>query len=167
MYDLPAVLDEVFDVVYTSRGVLGWLPDIRRWASVVAHYVRPGGRFYINEIHPVAEVFENEGVAPGELRLASPYWERRDPMTFEVHGSYADPDAPVNALTEYTWNHSLGEIVTALVEAGLTVRLLREHPYCGWKLDFLVEGPDPLWYLPNDASGELPLSFSLLATKAG
>ena len=61
-----------FDVVYTSRGVLGWLPDIRGWAQVVAHFLAPGGRFFITEIHPVAQVFENEGVAAGELRLRLP-----------------------------------------------------------------------------------------------
>jgi 2-polyprenyl-3-methyl-5-hydroxy-6-metoxy-1,4-benzoquinol methylase len=73
LYDLPANLDGDFDVVYTSRGVLGWLPDIHDWARVVAHFVRPGGLFYITEIHPVANAFENEGVQPGELRLAYPY----------------------------------------------------------------------------------------------
>jgi SAM-dependent methyltransferase len=91
LYDLPNVLDEQFDIVYTSRGVIGWLPDIRLWAEVVAHFTAPGGRFFITEIHPVAQAFENEGVGPGELRLAYPYWEHRDPLTFDVHGSYADP----------------------------------------------------------------------------
>ena len=69
---LPDVLAGTFDVVYTSRGVLGWMPDIRRWAEVVAHFVRPGGRFYITEIHPVANSFENEGVAPGRAPARVP-----------------------------------------------------------------------------------------------
>ena len=93
--DLPNVLDDRFDLVYTSRGVLGWMPDIRRWAEVVAHFVRPGGRFYITEIHPIANSFENEGVALGELQLVYPYWEHRAPLAFDNIGSYADPDAPV------------------------------------------------------------------------
>jgi ubiquinone/menaquinone biosynthesis C-methylase UbiE len=59
LYELPGVLDEQFDVVYTSRGVIGWLPDIRRWANVVARFTAPGGLFYITEIHPVAQAFEN------------------------------------------------------------------------------------------------------------
>ena len=71
--------------------MLGWLPDIRRWAQVVAHFVRPGGRFYITEIHPVANVFENEGVEPGELRLAYPYWEHARAARLRRDGSYADP----------------------------------------------------------------------------
>ena len=68
LYDLPANLDGEFDVVYTSRGVLGWLPDIRAWAGVVAHFLAPGGTFFITEAHPVLQVFETDGVAPGELR---------------------------------------------------------------------------------------------------
>ena len=69
------MLDGRFDIVYTSRGVLGWLPDIAAWARVVAHFLAPGGTFFITEAHPVMNVFENEGVEPGELRLAYPYWE--------------------------------------------------------------------------------------------
>jgi len=72
LYELPEALDGTFDVVYTSRGVLGWLPDIRGWARVVAYFLAPGGTFFITEAHPVVQVFENEGVVPGELRLTYP-----------------------------------------------------------------------------------------------
>lgn len=165
LYDLPAVLEGDFDVVYTSRGVLGWLPDVRRWARVVAHFLRPGGTFYITEIHPVALAFENEGVAPGELRLAYPYWEHAEPLTFAVRGSYADPAAEVTATAEHGWDHGLGEIVSALIDAGLRIESLREYPFVDWKLDFLVEGPDGRFRLPHDTPGELPLFFSIRATK--
>ena len=87
----PTTSTATFDVVYTSRGVLGWLPDIRGWARVVAHFLAPGGTFFITEVHPVVQVFENEGVAPGELRLSLPVLGAREPLTFEVKGSYADP----------------------------------------------------------------------------
>jgi SAM-dependent methyltransferase len=164
LYDLPDVLDGAFDVVYTSRGVLSWLPDIRGWARVVAHFVAPGGRFFITEGHPVFMAFENEGVAPGELRLTYPYWEHEAPLTFEVKGSYADPDADVGQHTEHGWDHGLGEIVTALIDAGLRIETLVEHPFLDWSADFLVEGDDGLWRMP-EGPGELPLMFSLLATK--
>lgn len=167
LYDLPSVLDGVFDVVYTSRGVLGWLPDIRAWARVVAHFLAPGGTFYISEIHPVAQVFENEGVAPGELRLAYPYWEHRDPLVFEVKGSYADRDADVGDQREHSWDHGLGEIVTALIDAGLRIESLEEQPVLDWGCDFLVE-TEPgsgRYVLPPGTAGELPLMFSLRATK--
>ena len=168
LYDLPAALDdERFDIVYTSRGVLGWLPDIRGWARVVAHFLAPGGRFFITEMHPVAQVFEDEGVVPGELRLAYPYWEHAEPLMFEVKGSYADPAADVgDDLTEHSWDHGLGEIVSALIDAGLRIDALVEHPFLDWKVDFLVEESDgDRWHLPPEARGELPLMFSLLAGK--
>jgi SAM-dependent methyltransferase len=164
---LPSVLDGDYDVVYTSNGVLGWLPDIRRWAEVAAHFVRPGGRFYITEVHPVVQAFQDEGVAPGELRLAYPYWEHPEPLALPVEGSYADPTAEVRTRTEYGWDHSLGEIVSALIGAGLEIRSLREHPFLNWKVDFLVEAADGTWRLPPGTPGELPLSFSLLATRPG
>ena len=165
LYDLPAALEGDFDIVYTSRGVLGWLPDIRRWAEVVAHFVRPGGIFYITEIHPVVQAFENEGVEPGELQLTYPYWEHREPLVFDNIGSYADPGAPVTVPKEYGWDHGLGEIVSALIDAGLRIESLREYPFAEWKLDFLVEGEDGSWRLPDSIKGELPLFFSILARK--
>ena len=165
LYDLPAVLDGQYDLVYTSGGVLGWLPDIERWADVVANFVRPGGRFYITEIHPVAQVFENEGVAPGELRLSYPYWEHPEPLAFPVEGSYADRTAAVATTTEYGWDHGLGEIVTALIRAGLRIETLREYPFVLWPIDFLTETPDGTYRLPPGTPGELPLFFSILATK--
>ena len=166
VYELPEHLDGEFDVVYTSRGVLGWLPDIRGWARVVAHFVKPGGIFYILEAHPVFQVFEAEGVAPRELRLTYPYWEHRDPLVFDVKGSYADPDADVGKQKEHGWDHGLGEIVTALIDAGLRIESLEEHPFLHWGADFLVE-TEPgsgVFALPPGA-GELPLMFSLRATK--
>jgi 2-polyprenyl-3-methyl-5-hydroxy-6-metoxy-1,4-benzoquinol methylase len=166
VYDLPGVLAGEFDVVYTSRGVLSWLPDIAAWARVAARYVAPGGRFFISEIHPIAQAFENEGVGQGELRLNYPYWEHKAPLTFAVKGSYADPDADVGEHTEHGWDHGLGEIVTALIDAGLRIERLVEHPFLEWKVDWLVEAEDGTWVMPPGA-GELPLMFSLLATKPG
>jgi SAM-dependent methyltransferase len=165
LYGLPDALDGQFDVVYTSRGVLGWLPDIRAWARVVAHFLAPGGTFFITEAHPIMNVFENEGVAPGELRLTYPYWEHAEPLTFEVKGSYADPDADVHDQVEHSWDHGLGEIVTALIDAGLAITALVEHPFLEWKVDFLVEDETGNWRLPPETAGELPLMFSLVATK--
>ena len=164
---LPDVLGDQFDLVYTSNGVLGWLPDIRAWARVAAHFVQPGGRFYVTEIHPVANVFEDEGVRPGELALRYPYWEHVEPLSFPVEGSYADPTAHVEATREHGWDHGLGEIVTALIEAGLRIETLREYPFVNWPLAFLDEAADGTWRLPGDLDGRLPLFFSILASKPG
>jgi SAM-dependent methyltransferase len=161
VYDLPERLDGTFDVVYTSRGVLGWLPDIRGWAQVVSHFVKPGGIFFINEAHPVAWALGEE--QPVAFRYA--YWEHGDPQVFDVEGSYADPNAHVKTEKEYGWNHGLGEIVTALVDAGLTIEFLREYPFADWDMGFTVQGPDDTWVKPDSVEGELPLSYSLRARR--
>src|SRR5439155_1615686 len=132
LYDLRNRLEGEFDVVYTSRGVLGWLPDIRGWAEVAAHFVRPGGIFYVTEVHPVWEAFEYDGVEPGRMWLRYPYWESGEPFAMKVVGSYADRSADVGDLTEYGWNHSLGEIVTSLIDAGLRIEFLHEFPFLEW-----------------------------------
>ena len=160
LYALPSVLEGQFDVVYTSRGVLGWLPDLERWARVVAHFLRPGGVFYVTEIHPVAQAFADEP----ELRLGYPYFPRPEPLAFPVKGSYADPDAEVRQPLEYGWVHSLGEIVSAVAGAGMRVEFLHEFPFVEWPVPFLVRLDDGTWRLPPDAGGELPLFFSLRAT---
>ena len=165
LYDLPNALREEFDVVYTSCGVLGWLPDIAGWGRIAGQFIRPGGFLYVTEIHPVANVFENEGVTPRELRLEYPYWSHREPLRFDVQGSYADRDAPTEGLVEYGWDHSLGEIVTSLADAGLRIDFLHEFDFVRWPMDYLVEGSDGLWRLPESIKGDLPLFFSLKATK--
>ncbi len=81
-------------------------------------------------------------------------------MTFKVTGSYADPTADVGeGVVEHGWDHGLGEIVTALIDAGLRIEALVEHPFVDWSLDFLVEEPpgSDTWRLPPESKGELPL----------
>lgn len=162
---LPTVLEGTFDIVYTSRGVIGWLPDLRGWAEVVAHFVRPGGCFYITEHHPVSLVWDDSEDIE-ELRLAYPYFERSEPLEFPTKGSYADRSARVEQPVEYAWIHSLGEIVSAIAEAGLRIEFLHEFPFSFYQgLPFLEQREGNTWWLPGAWRGELPLSFSLKATK--
>ena len=163
--ELPSNLEGQFDVVYTSRGVTCWLRDLHRWAEVAAHFVKPGGFFYIHEAHPTMWAFDDER-DDTELVVKYPYFERDEPLFFPVVGSYADPTAKVQASRSYNWIHSLGEVVTVLVEAGLRIEWLKEHPFLDWPLPFLVEAPDRTWVLPPErGDAEIPLSFSLKATK--
>ena len=163
--DLPAHLEGQFDVVYTSYGVLGWLSDLTRWAEVIAHFLRPGGVFYIAELHPFVWPFDDSG-ATTELRICNPYFTRETPLPFPVQGSYADREAHVEQTVEYCWPHSLGEVVTVLASAGLRIEFLHEWPFLIWSLPFLVEDAEGTWRLPDGTIGEIPLSFSLRATKA-
>lgn len=160
LYELPENLDGTFDVVYTSRGVLGWLPSIRAWAEVACRYVAPGGILYLREGHPVLWALD-DGL-PVTPRF--PYWEQPDPLVFPVQGSYADRDAEVSTPLEYGWNHGMGEIVSAIAEQGLRIEFLREHPFLEWPADGFEEHEDG-WHLPGDLDGTLPLSYSLRARR--
>jgi SAM-dependent methyltransferase len=157
---LPDSLDGAFDVVYTSRGVVNWLPDIDRWAYVVAHFLEPGGTFYMTEGHPVLQMFDHTP----QLKLRFPYFHRDVPDALVVPGTYADPDAEVKNQLELGWSHGMGEIVTALARAGLCIEMLREDPVGEWDRPFLEPAGEGKWRYPAD-KGEMPLWFSLKATK--
>lgn len=164
-YDLPSVLDgERFDIVYTSRGVLGCLPDIGRWGQILASCVAPGGIVYVHEIHPVIQALEEEAGSAEGFRLAYDYWSG-DALTFRVEGSYADPSADIDAEWEHGWNHSLGEIVMALTSAGLRLELLDEKPWLDWALPFLEPDAEGRYRLPAGRERSLPLMFSLRARR--
>ncbi len=164
--ELDRALDGEFDVVFTSFGVLCWLDDLERWASVVTRFLRPGGMLYLAEFHPFAETMDDVDVTEPVLRY--PYFPSREPLAFHVQGSYADRDAKVEQPFEYAWSHSLGEIVTALADAGLRIEFLHEQPFTLYKaMPYLVESDDDhsTWRLPEPYDGKLPLMFSLKASK--
>jgi SAM-dependent methyltransferase len=166
VYDLPGVLSGRFDVVFASYGVLCWLPDLPRWAAVVAHFLKPGGTFYLADIHPFAMVFDDRVPGP-ELRVGYPYFHSPEPLRSETPGTYADRTAEVKHRTSYEWARGLGDVVNAVIGAGLRVEFLHEFPYCICGiLPGMAQGADGWWRLPA-ASGEVPLLFSLKATAVG
>ena len=162
VYELPACLEETFDIVFTSHGVLCWLPDLEHWAEVIARFLRPGGVFYMIEAHPFAYVFDDER-SDRELTPRYPYFHAAEPMRCEGEGSYAAPDAAILSVT-YQWSHSMGEVVTSIARAGLRIESLEEYPFLGWAMfPWLQRRPDGLWQFPDETS--IPLMFALKATK--
>lgn len=157
LYDLPALLDQRFDLVYTTYGALCWLPDVARWAEVAARYLRPGGALYLLDIHPISAAFE---------QIASP---DDDPLTFRAAGPYFSAATPTaetaSGATVYTWPHSLGEVVSAIRAAGLCFDFLHEHPVSFWRrYPALIQRDDGYWHWPERAI-PLPLLFSIKATR--
>lgn len=163
VYDLAENLHGDYDIVYTASGVLGWLPDIERWAQVLSGYVRPGGFLYITEIHPVLQAFDDAG-EPGELKLRYRYWSGEVIRT-PAQGSYAAPDAQVETSHEFGWNHSMGEIVSSIAAAGLRIEYLHEFPFLAWASPLMEEQGDGTWKLPGELHEKLPLYFSLKASR--
>lgn len=162
IYQLHSVLDEKFDIVFTSYGVLAWLDDLPVWAALIARFLKPGGTFYMVEIHPFASVLDDWETEP-ILGIRYPYFRTIEPMVFEAETSYAEPNAVLTEpILNYQWNHSMGEILNALIESGLHIQFLHEFPMTVFKqLDFMEER-DGWWCLPEDLP-EMPLLFSLKA----
>jgi len=165
IYDLPSVLTGEFDIVFTSYGVLHGLPDLKRWAEIIAHTLKPGGIFYIVEDHPFFRVFRAK--PDGEFKAERSYFFAEEPQRIELTGSYATGDKGP-AGVQYVWDHSLGEVITSLVDAGLTIEFLHEFPYAARaKFPFMEQGEDGWWRLPSHQHGTIPFLFSLQARKLG
>jgi SAM-dependent methyltransferase len=165
LYQLPQVLSGQFDIVFTSYGVLAWLPDLPRWGQIVAHFLKPGGIFYMAEIHPFAGVFGDEAQDAGDLRPHYSYFHSPEPMEFEIQGSYADPDAQLTGPVVYEWFHGLGDVVNALVAAGLRIDFVREFPFCCFRMFPFMERDEDGWWRLAGRDGLIPMTFSLQASR--
>jgi SAM-dependent methyltransferase len=167
LYDLPAKLDGRFDVVFTSHGVLAWLPDLDRWAEVIAHFLAPDGIFYIVEAHPVLQIFDDRRPEP-DLRLLYPYFHGPEPVREETTGCYSAPDATFTSVQHF-WLHTLADVIGALLRAGLRIESFAEYPFLSWRFfPWMERGADGWWRLPDDprltaGRDSLPLMFSLRA----
>lgn len=160
VYDLPGKLEATFDVVFTSYGVLCWLPDLAAWGKVISRFLAPGGFFYIVDQHPVGGMFACEG---DELVVSESYFDV-GPHEETGDGSYADRTAVVENKTSYQWQHSLSEIVNVIADSGLRIEFLHEFPFSMFQwLPSMVKGEDGWWRVPDQDS--IPFLFSLKASK--
>ena len=170
LYKLPERLDAQFDIVFTSYGVLCWLADIKRWGDIVAQYLKPGGTFYIAEAHPFARVFPlDEDIKDGssELRPYFNYFHDPAGMHWDPNFDYADP-AAMQTVGEHCWQHSMSDVVNALIAAGLRIEFVHEFPYCPWKVTAFCEvveqfSPSHAYFGLPKRFPALPLMFSIKA----
>ncbi|CAG7657490.1 class I SAM-dependent methyltransferase [Paenibacillus allorhizosphaerae] len=163
VYKTPAALNhEKFDVVFTSYGVLCWLADIEAWARIISDCLKPGGTFFIAEGHPVENILEWDNEA---LKVAYPYFDP-EPIECSSETSYADRTTKVSNTDTYQWQHSLGSIVCALIDAGLTIESLKEYPFSSYeKYPGYMELCEDGWWRFKSKELNAPLLFSIKATK--
>ncbi len=161
VYDLPDSLEDGFDVVYTSVGVLCWLSDLDAWAEIIAGRLGAGGVFYMMETHPVLAAFDDESE---EMRLRYGYFHRDQPDRWEGGCPDYDDGGYTVRSPSWEWRWSMGDVVSALAGAGLRIRFLHEHSVLHWKALPCMERRGDWFVLPPDLDGRLPLSFSLLAS---
>ncbi len=154
-----------FDLVYTGIGAIIWLPDIDRWAGIVAELLRPGGRFFMREGHPVLYACADPG-PDGLVALEHPYFERPDPTVWNATGTYVSTTVTFQHDRSVEWNHGLGEVVTALLAHGLDITALVEHDSVPWNAlgGVMHELSGGEWQL-RDRPERLPHSFTVAATK--
>jgi len=154
-----------FDLVFTGVGALCWLPDIRRWARTVADLLRPGGRLFIREAHPMLWSIDEER-GDHMLVVDYPYFETPEPLVFEDDGTYVETNIVFVHNTSHTWNHGLGEIVGALLEVGMELTALEEHRSAPWEAlpGNMVRDEHEEWHLRTRPE-RVPLTYTLQARK--
>jgi SAM-dependent methyltransferase len=162
LYAAPAVLSDQFDLVYTSYGVLPWLPDLAEWARVIAYFLKSGGVLHVIDSHPLSYIFSDE--TPNDLQIRSSYFHADTPQKWENDGDYADRSAKISN-PSFEWTHSLSDILNALLRAGLFLEFVHEFPYTFYQsLPLLEADADGWWWFP-DKKRQIPLMFSLKAGK--
>jgi SAM-dependent methyltransferase len=160
IYKLPEIHREKYDIVFTSWGVLSWIPDLKKWAQVVNYFLKKGGVFYIMEFHPITLIYDD---APNATRpeIILSYFQGKDPLQFLASPDYASGIVPESGT--YQWQYPLGEVVTALVEAGLRIEFLHEFPVSCYKaLPYMKKSDDGWWRIEGNP---FPLTFSIKASK--
>ncbi|TNJ44610.1 class I SAM-dependent methyltransferase [Tamlana fucoidanivorans] len=156
--DASKIINKTFDIVFTSYGVIGWLPDLKPWGKMIAERLNQGGTFFIAEFHPIVWMFDYLEDMP-YMRFG---YMQKDVIYEEYEGTYADKSSNIVS-KEYGWNHGLGEVVSALTEAGLHIDYLREFDESPYNvLPNLVETTSGM-YATKDKL--YPLIFTLKATK--
>jgi SAM-dependent methyltransferase len=156
LYTLPEHLEGQFDLVFTSYGTIGWLPDLQRWAAVVRHFLKPGGKFVMVDFHPVVWMFDSEFT-----RVQYGYFNT-EAIEETTTGSYTDRNAPIT-YEEVSWNHSLDELLGALLKNGLVIKDFREYDYSNYNcFAHTVQTADKKYRI-KPMGNKIPLMYAIVA----
>ncbi|MEO6500886.1 MAG: class I SAM-dependent methyltransferase [Jatrophihabitantaceae bacterium] len=154
-----------FDLLYTGVGALCWLPDVARWGRLVVDLLAPGGRLFIREGHPVLWAMDDRR-SDHLLAVEYPYFETEKPVVFEEEGTYVETEVDFQNNSSASWNHGIGEIITAVLDAGLRLTQFLEHTSVPWEAlpGEMTRGEDEEWRL-TDRPDRIPLTYTLQAVK--
>jgi 2-polyprenyl-3-methyl-5-hydroxy-6-metoxy-1,4-benzoquinol methylase len=158
VYDLKKQLDKKFDIIFTSYGTIGWLPDLDKWARIIAYYLKPNGVFYIVDFHPVLWMMDEN------FKHIKYNYFNTTVIAEETKGTYTDRNAPIQS-KEYGWNHPFTEIFSALIKNNLTIQLFNEFPYSPYNcFNALEQGNDGMWRIKG-MEEKMPMLYSIKAVK--
>lgn len=158
LYDLPQHLEGQFDVVFTSYGTIGWLPDLKAWSEIVERYLRPGGRFVFVEFHPVVWMFDDD------FQKIAYNYAQREAIVIENEGSYADREADI-AMTSVSWNHSLSNVIQNLLDRGLLLQQFQEIDYSPYDCFAHTVEFEPGKFRIGHLGDKIPMVYALVAKK--
>lgn len=159
LYELPKHLDQKFDIVYTSYGTIGWLPDLDKWAKVISTFLKPKGKFVFVEFHPIVWMFDDNFE-----KIAYNYANNGAIIESET-GTYADKDANINQ--DYvTWNHSLSEVINSLINNGLELNSLEEYDYSPYNCFNKTIEFKPNKFRIAHLEDKIPMVYSIKAVKS-
>jgi 2-polyprenyl-3-methyl-5-hydroxy-6-metoxy-1,4-benzoquinol methylase len=159
VYDLKQQLNKKFDIVFTSYGTIGWLPNLDEWADIIAHFLKPGGTFYMADFHPFLWMMDEqfEHVKYNYFNTAV--------ITDEISGTYTDRSAPIKSV-EHGWNHPFSEIISALLKHGLQIQQFNEYPYSPYNcFNTLEKSTDEMWRIKG-MDEKMPMMYSIKAIKS-
>jgi SAM-dependent methyltransferase len=157
IYDLPNHLDEKFDLIFTSYGTIGWLPDLNKWANVISHFLKPGGQFIFVEFHPVVWMFDDDFEHVGYN-----YFNTGE-IVETSSGTYADLSAPIEGKT-VNWNHGISEVVNSLILNGLTIEQLNEYDYSPYNCFRHTIEVEPGKFQIKRLENKIPMVYAIVAT---
>lgn len=159
VYSLKEVLDQKFDIVFTSYGTIGWLPDLDKWANIVSHFLKPNGEFIFAEFHPVVWMFDDK------FKEVAYNYFNDGPIVETIQGTYTDREADLKTKCVF-WNHAMSEVVTSLLNAGLRIDSLNEFDYSPYNcFENTVEFEQGKFRIEG-MENRLPMVYSIQATKA-
>jgi SAM-dependent methyltransferase len=147
-----------FDIVFTSYGTIGWLPDLDAWAEIVSHFLKPGGIFYIADFHPALWMMDEN------FETVKYNYFNSEVITEEISGTYTNREAPIKSI-EHGWNHSFSEIINALIKYDLQIQQFNEFSYSPYNcFNKLEQGADGMWRIKG-MDEKMPMMYSIKALK--
>lgn len=158
VYDAPNHLKGKFDIVFTSYGTIGWLPDLGKWANVVSHFLKKGGKFVMADFHPVVWMFDND------FREVRYNYFNTETIIEEETGTYADRAAEVHSKT-VSWNHPTSEILNALIGSGLEIKRYDEYDYSPYSCFNHIEEQEKGKFRIAHLGNKIPMVYAILAMK--
>lgn len=158
IYDLPNHLEQKFDIIFTSYGTITWLPDLQEWAKLISNYLKPEGRFIFAEFHPVVWMFDDN------FETVAYNYFNSGPILETESGTYADRNAEITQ--QYVcWNHSMAEVISALITNGLEIKTFQEFDYSPYNCFNKTIEFEPGKYRIEHLDDKIPMVYAIEATR--